>query len=195
MGGRPLDDTELVTRARDGDVAAYERLVQRYQGIALRTAYVVAGSTGEAEDAVQEGFVKAYYALDRFRGDAPFRPWLLKIVANEARNRRRRAGRQANLALRASEERPPGDAAPSPEGSALANEERVVLLAAVNRLRPADREAVALRFFLGLSEAEMAAALDCARGTVKSRLSRALRRLRKELEGSNLDTGLVLAEE
>ena len=161
----------------------------------MRTAYVIAGSTGEAEDAVQEGFVKAYYALGRFRGDAPFRPWLLKIVANEARNRRRRAGRQADLALRAGEERPPGDAAPSPEGSALAREERALLLAALNRLRAPDREALALRYFLGLNEAEMAAVLGCARGTVKSRLARAMNRLRRELKGGPLDEDRLLAEE
>jgi RNA polymerase sigma factor (sigma-70 family) len=184
--GRPLDDRELVERAKRGEVDAYEKLVQRHQAVAHRTAYLIAGTTGEAEDAVQEAFVKAYYALGRFRQDAPFRPWLLKIVANEARNRRRKAGRQADLVLRAGEERPSGDAAPSPEAAALEMERHHLLMAALNRLREADRTALALRFFLDLSEAEMAAALGCARGTVKSRVSRALGRLREEISGGPL---------
>ena len=62
--------------------------MRRYQEVAFRTAYLVTREAGEAEDAAQEAFVKAYYALARFRTDAPFRPWLLRIVANEARNRR-----------------------------------------------------------------------------------------------------------
>ena len=181
MGGRPLDDRELVERAKRGDVDAYERLVQAHQVVAQRTAYVIAGSTGEAEDAAQEAFVKAYYALDRFRAEAPFRPWLLKIVANEARNRLRKAGRQANLALRAGEERPSGDAAPSPEEAALEVERNRELMDALNRLKEKDRTALALRFFMDLSEEEMAAALNCARGTVKSRVSRTLERLRKQM--------------
>jgi RNA polymerase sigma-70 factor (ECF subfamily) len=178
VGGRPLEDAELVERARKGDAAAYEILVGRYQELAFRTAYLIAGGAAEAEDAAQEGFVKAYYALPRFRTGAPFRPWLLQIVANEARNRRRAAGRRENLALRVADDRPLGDAAPSPEGAALAAEERAALLAALDTLRAEDRQVLAYRYFLDLSEAEMAHALGCARGTVKSRLSRALGRLR-----------------
>ena len=97
MEGRPLEDAELVDLARDGDVRAYEELVSRYQGLAYRVAWLVARQAGEAEDAVQEAFVKAYYALPRFRPGAPFRPWLLRIVANEARNRVRSTRRQERL--------------------------------------------------------------------------------------------------
>jgi RNA polymerase sigma factor (sigma-70 family) len=178
VGGRPLDEAELVERARTGDAASYELLVGRYQELAFRAAYLIAGGTAEAEDAAQEAFVKAYYALPRFRAGAPFRPWLLQIVANEARNRRRAAGRREHLALRAADDRPLDDAAPSPEGAALAAEERATLLAALETLRAEDRQVLAYRYFLDLSEAEMANALGCARGTVKSRLSRALGRLR-----------------
>jgi len=176
--GRPLDDQELVERARGGDALAYEALVRRYQGLAYRTAWVIAGTAADAEDAAQEGFVKAWAALSRFRAGAAFRPWLLAIVANEARNRRRSGRRQDDLAVRVAEDRPSGDAAPSPEAAAVAGEQRRLLLAAVNRLSEADRQVIACRYFLDLSEAEMAAALGCRRGTVKSRLSRAVARLR-----------------
>jgi RNA polymerase sigma-70 factor (ECF subfamily) len=178
--GRPLEDTELIERARAGEVMAYEELVRRHQDVAVRTAHVIAPD-GDAEDAAQEAFVKAYAALGRFRAGAPFRPWLLRIVANEARNRRRSAGRRTGLALRAAEDRRPGDAAPSPESAVLADETRALLLGAVNGLRPEDREVIGARYFLDLSEAETAETLGIARGTVKSRLSRALGRLRTEI--------------
>lgn len=190
--GRPLEDANLVEQAKDGDVEAYGCLVERYQQVAFRTAYLVTADAAEAEDATQEAFVKAYRALGRFRSGEPFRPWILQIVANEARNRRRAAGRRAALAWRTEPkggaDRRSGDAAPSlelaiaadpsPEAAAIAGEERATLLAALSQLREDDRLVLAYRYFLDLGEAEMAAALDCARGTVKSRLSRALGRLR-----------------
>ena len=185
MEGRPLEEAELVERAKGGDAGAYGELVRRYQGIAFRTAYVVAGTAAEAEDAAQEGFVKAYRALSRFRPGAPFRPWLLEIVANEARNRRRSAGRRARLELRLAGESPSGDAAPSPEALLLASERRATLFDAVERLPDEQRLAVVCRYFLGLSEEETAAVLGCRRGTVKSRLSRALERMRAELEAAH----------
>ena len=153
-----------------------------YQGIAFRTAYVIAGDASDAEEAAQDGFVKAYRALGRFRRGAPFRPWLLQIVANEARNRRRSAGRRAGLALRAAEEARPGDAVPSPEAALLADERRTELLAAVNGLREEERLVVSCRFFLGLSEEETAQTLELKLGTVKSRTARALEHLRGEVE-------------
>jgi RNA polymerase sigma factor (sigma-70 family) len=156
---------------------AYEELVRRYQEVAVRTAHVIAPAA-DADDAAQEAFVKAWIALPRFRRGAPFRPWLLQIVANEARNRRRSAGRREGLAIRATVDRPSDDAAPSPEAAALAAEQRTSLLEAVNRLRDEDREIIGARYFLELSEAEAAAVLGIPRGTVKSRLSRALTRLR-----------------
>jgi RNA polymerase sigma-70 factor, ECF subfamily len=176
---RPPEDSELVERARGGDEGAYEELVRAHQGIAFRTAYVIAGNASDAEEAAQEAFVKAYRALGRFRRGSPFRPWLLRIVANEARNRRRSAGRRAALSLRAAADESSGDAAPSPEGVLLADEERGRLLAAVNELREEERLVIACRFFLELSEEETAAALDVRLGTVKSRTSRALEHLRE----------------
>ena len=153
-----------------------------YQGIAFRTAYLLTGSAADAEDAAQAAFVKAWRALARFRSGAPFKPWLLRIVANEAHNRRRSAGRLEALRVRAAATGPPGDAAPSPEGGVLSGEQREQLLAAVGRLGERDREVVTCRYFLELSEEETATVLDVRRGTVKSRTARALARLREEVE-------------
>jgi RNA polymerase sigma factor (sigma-70 family) len=179
---RPLDEPALVERAKRGDAAAYERIVKEHQTIAFRTAWLIASSAQEAEEAAQDAFLKAYRSLARFRTGAPFRPWLLRIVANEAHNRRLAAGRRRGLAVRAAEERRECDAVPSPESALLVTERREELLEALGRLSESDRQAIACRYFLELSETETAAALDCARGTVKSRLSRALDRLRLQME-------------
>jgi RNA polymerase sigma-70 factor (ECF subfamily) len=179
--GRPSADDELVARARSGDDDAYAALVERHREIAFRTAWLITGTAADAEDAAQEAFIKAHGALDRFRSGEPFRPWLLQIVANDARNRRRSASRREQLAVRAAADHPRHDAAPSPEGALLATERRDALLAALAALAEDDRLVISLRYFLDLGEAEMAAALGVPRGTVKSRLSRALGRLRTTL--------------
>lgn len=173
-------DDERVLRARRGDERAFASLVQEHATVAFRTARLITGDDSEAEDAAQEAFVKAFRALGRFRRGAPFRPWLLRIVANEARNRRAAAARRARLQLRAADE-PQGESA-SAESDALRHDERARLLAAVEGLRDDDRLVLSCRFLLELSEEETAAALGCARGTVKSRTSRALGRLRDQLE-------------
>ncbi len=160
---------------------AYEELVEEHQGIAFRVAWLITRSTPDAEEVAQDGFVKAYRSLDRFRAGAPFRPWLLRIVANEARNRRVAAERRERLVLRVGQELPAA-VSRAAEAEALAVGEREDLLAAVARLDERDRLVIGARFFLELSEAETAAALGVRRGTVKSRLSRALERLRKEVE-------------
>jgi RNA polymerase sigma factor (sigma-70 family) len=182
----PLDDAELVVRAQRGDVDAYGDLVRRYQHIAGRTAHLITGGSADAEDAAQAGFVKAYHALGRFDPGRPFRPWLLRIVANEAKNRLRWLRRHATLQL-AEETEPAAEGTPLPEDHAVERERRRALLGAVNRLRHEDREVIACRYFLELSEAETAEVLGVARGTVKSRLSRALTRLRSSMVAAGVD--------
>jgi RNA polymerase sigma-70 factor (ECF subfamily) len=180
--GRPLAEADLIERARSGDVTAFEALVRAHQEAAVRTAWVVSGGLDDAEDAAQEAFVRAFAALPRFRTGSPFRPWLLAIVANEARNRRRSAGRRSALALRLRPEDPTIEAtAASPEAAILAREGRAALLAGLARLAEADREIITLRYLMQLSEAETASALEIPSGTAKSRLSRGLARLRDAL--------------
>lgn len=180
-----IEDADLIARARTGDVAAYEELVRRYQDVAMRTAHLVCPEA-DADDAVQESFLKAFAALPRFREGAPLRPWLLRIVANEARNRRRSAGRRQGLALRAAETQPRDGAVPGPEAVVIAAEARAELLAALGTLRDADREVLGARYLLDLTEAETAETLGLPRGTVKSRTSRALARLREALVAAGM---------
>jgi RNA polymerase sigma factor (sigma-70 family) len=179
--GRPLEDAELVELARNGGVRAYATLVERHRDLAFRAAVLITRNAADAEDAAQDGFVKAYYALDRFRAGEPFRPWLLRIVTNEARNRRRSAGRRERLELRLAERRGRQDAAPSPDAAAIGHEARAALVRALEALPERDRLVIGYRYLLDLSEAETARALGIRRGTAKSRLSRALGRLRTAL--------------
>jgi RNA polymerase sigma factor (sigma-70 family) len=187
----PPTEAVLLTRACGGDLDAYEQLVRLHQQIAFRTALVLTRDRADAEEAAQDAFVKAWRALARFDRTRPFRPWLLAIVANEARNRRRSAGRRELLAVRAGADAEPGAANPpvggSPEGALLVAERDASLAAALERLDERDRQVIACRYLLELSEAETAAALGCRAGTVKSRLSRALERLRAQPEIGALD--------
>jgi RNA polymerase sigma-70 factor (ECF subfamily) len=173
--GGGADDHELVSRARRGDVAAYEELVRRYQGVATRVARSVAGA--DAEDVAQEAFVRAYHALDRFRDGASFRPWLLRIVVNLGRNATRAQARRELAAART-----PVDRAPAFEDDVVLDDDHRALRDALGRLPPRDREVLTFRYLEGLSEAETSVALGCRVGTVKSRTSRALDRLRATID-------------
>lgn len=172
----------MIARSQHGDQQAFAELVRRYQAVSFRVAYIITGSAEEAEDAAQEGFIRAYRSIERFRMDLPFRPWLLRIVANVARTHRGRVVRHLALSLR---EPAPSDVATdgsgSPEAIAIADESAAELMTALKTLRLEDQQVIGLRYFLDLSEAETAAVLGCARGTVKSRLSRALVRLRSAI--------------
>jgi RNA polymerase sigma-70 factor (ECF subfamily) len=176
------DEQRLIAAAKAGDQRAYGQLLERHQAVAFRAACLITGSAAEAEDATQDACIKAWLALSRFRPEEPFRPWLVRIAINEARNRRRGAGRRATLTLRLGPQSAGARSAPSAETEALAGDERARLASAVGRLREGDQLVIAARYFLGLSEAETAIALRWRRGTVKSRLSRALGRLQTELE-------------
>jgi RNA polymerase sigma-70 factor (ECF subfamily) len=171
-----MDEAEAVDRAKAGDIDAYEWLVRRHSAVAVRLATAVSGSVADAEDATQEAFLKAFYAIGTFRSGESLRPWLLRIVANEAKNQRRSASRRTALGARAAAGGTPS--VPSPEDCALADGDARVVIAALASLAERDRLVIGYRYFGGLTELEMADALGCRPGTVKSRLVRALARLR-----------------
>jgi RNA polymerase sigma-70 factor (ECF subfamily) len=175
----PTEDDTAVRRARDGDLEAYELLVARYSPVGHRLA-VFLGAGDEVEDVLQVAFVKAYRALGGFREGAAFRPWFLRIVANEAHNATRGRARRAGVAARLAGLALP-DGPREPAEQLLARERRDALLAAVGALPEKERLAVTYRYLLDLSEAETAAALGWPKGSVKSRLSRALARLQDQL--------------
>ena len=181
---------------RRGDPDAYAALVRRHAPAAVRTATFL-GAGADAEDVVQEAFVKAYRALDRYREGSAFRPWLLRIVANETRNLHRAAGRRAAREARAWEQVAPllaggrsstggpgGNGRDDTVEALERGERRAELVAALGRLATPYREVVTCRYLLELDEDETAAVLNRPRGTVKSRLHRALRALEKDLRAA-----------
>jgi RNA polymerase sigma-70 factor (ECF subfamily) len=171
-----LSEAEWVDRARRGDQAAWEDILRTHQAAAFRLAYLLLGDANDAEDVAQEAFLSAYRALDRFDTARPLRPWLMRITANLARNRRRALGRYLaalNRLLRAEPER-----VLNVQDLSAKQIEAQDLWRAVRRLSEADQQIVYLRYFLEMPEAETAEALGIAPGTVKSRLHRALNRLR-----------------
>ena len=156
---RALTESELIALASEGDGDAYASLVRAHQDIAFRTAMLITQDAADAEEAAQDAFVKAWRALPRFRAGEPWRPWLLTIVANEARNRRRSAGRRTRAGAAGE---PPRDDV-SAEATVLAAESRAALLGAMAGLRDDDRLVLGCRYLLELSEAETAAALGVSR--------------------------------
>lgn len=168
---------------------AYASLLRMHEPATRRLALVVARSAAEADEATQDAFVKAWHALGRFRDGAAFRPWLLRIVVNEARNRRRSAGRRAGHELRFAQDRASGGTALPPEAAALAADRRRALAAALGQLPEPQRDVIACRYLVGLDEAETAAALRLPRGTVKSRAARGLTRLRALLPELGPESG------
>jgi RNA polymerase sigma-70 factor (ECF subfamily) len=173
-----------VAHAHPGEMAAgWESLVRQHEQAVFRLAYLLLGDAAEAEDVAQEAFVRAYQARTRFDPARPLRPWLLRITANLAHNRQRAAGRYLAALQRALR------AAPAPEPRSRLVESATAeqlaaqdLWRAVRRLPAPDQDVIYLRVFLDLPEAEMAAALEVAAGTVNSRLHRALKRLRAVIE-------------
>jgi RNA polymerase sigma factor (sigma-70 family) len=173
-------DDDLVVAAVNGDQAAFGQLVLRYQDSARRLAAGLVGAS-DADDVAQDAFIRAYRSLASFRVGSPFQPWLLRIVVNQAANQHRSAGRRLTRMLRAfraterlREEREPLD-------FALVADDTHRLRSALDRLPRQDRNVLVVRYLMELSEEEAAVVLHCAKGTVKSRTSRALTRLRLQL--------------
>lgn len=171
-------EVRLIARARAGDAVAFAELVRLHQATAFRVAYVVTRSAQDAEDATQTGFVKAWKAMNRFREGASFRPWILRIVRNEALNRIRSNARRERLQLRVLESEPSTGSA---EVSAMAAFRYRAALDAIDALPDKLRAVVSCLYLLELSEAETASVLRIPRGTVKSRAARARAALQKDL--------------
>jgi RNA polymerase sigma-70 factor (ECF subfamily) len=176
----PFDEPEMIRRARQGESPAWTALMRQHQEPIFRYAYLLMGDADEAEDIVQETFVHAYRALERFDSQRPMRPWLLRIAANLASNRRRSLGRYFSALQRLFLQEKPDQKSVEQQSSQAGRAHQV--WEAVQQLKPADAQVIYLRYFLDLSTDEVAQALTVPAGTVKSRLHRASDRLRQVIE-------------
>jgi RNA polymerase sigma factor (sigma-70 family) len=177
---RSGSDAALLARAIRGDHDAYADLVRPHERVAYRVAAAITGGSADAEEAMQNAFVKAYRSLHRFRSGAPFRPWLLKIVVREAHNVLRAERRHARLGARAAEQHRPEVA--GPDEALIAREEVETVLGALARLPRSDRVALALRYFAELPDKDAATLLGTTAQAYRVRLVRARRRLQDLLE-------------
>jgi len=179
-GGPPLDEQAVALRAQRGDTEAFGLLVRAHEEAAFRAAYLIVRDADEAKDVAQEAFVRAYRSLGRFQAGRPFRPWLLRIVTNQAINNRRSAKRRTAAGERL--ERESSGITASPEADVVAGEQAARIWEAMAGLSADDQRLLYLRYFLDASEAEAAEAIGRPVGTVKSRSHRALKRLRAIIE-------------
>ena len=187
-------DQQLVQRAQLGDLRAFDLLVLKYQGriAALVSRYVF--DPGEVEDVTQEAFIKAYRALDKFRGDSAFYTWLYRIAANAAKNHLVAKGRRPGADATIEDAEGYDDAGvlaegSSPEALAMGDELAAVLQQALDDLPDELRAALMLRELEGLSYDDIADVLGCPVGTVRSRIFRAReavdQRVREQMSGES----------
>lgn len=173
-------EPEFLDRAKGGDHEAYASLIQPYERLAFRVAVAITGRDADAEEAMQNGLVKAYRSLERFRAGAAFKPWLVRIVVNEAHNVVRDRRRHDRLGERAAARREAAGA--GADEAVIAREEVDTVLAALGRLSEPDRLVLALRYFAELPDAEAAKLADASTEAYRVRLVRARRRLQALLE-------------
>jgi RNA polymerase sigma-70 factor, ECF subfamily len=182
------DDLDLVRATQNGNVSAFEQLVKRYDRRLLRIAQHITHNLEDAQDVVQEAFLKAFQHLDQFRGESKFSTWLIRITINQSFMKLRKQGTAREVSLdrdfEADEDMLPTevvDWAPNPEQLYGASELRDILVEALQELRPSLRPVFVLRDIEGLSIEQTAEVLNLSRATVKARLWRARLQLREWL--------------
>jgi len=177
-----MDDVQAIRRLKRGEIGALETLVLRYQQKAIRTAFLITHDETLAEDVVQETFVRIYQRIHHFDPSRPFEPYLLRSIVNAALNVAQKAGR--HLSLEGDLEQVEGllSQAASVESDVEYTQLKQGIIAALARLEPRQRAAVIQRYYLDMSEKEMAAALDAPPGTVKWLLNAARAKLRNLLD-------------
>jgi len=173
-----MDDLQAIRRLKSGDIGGLEILVECYQAKAVRVAFLITHDELQAEDVVQETFMRLYRKIGQFDSTRPFEPYLLRCVANAALNSTRSVKQQVPL------DGDPGQVeqllsqAASVESDVDYLQLKQKIIAALAKLEPRQRAAVVQRYYLEMSEKEMAVALDAAPGTIKWLLNAARARLR-----------------
>ena len=176
-----MDDLQAIRRLKGGDISGLESLVLRYQPKAVHVAFLITHDEGLAQDIVQDTFVRLYQRIRQFDEGRPFEPYLMRSVVNAALNAMRGHARFTSLDDDASEVENLLDRAASIESQVEVTQLQQEILNALSRLPPRQRAAIVQRYYLEMSEQEMAQALDIAPGTIKWLLNAARARLRRLL--------------
>jgi RNA polymerase sigma factor (sigma-70 family) len=174
-----MDDHVAISLLKKGNITGLAYLVRKYQDQAIHAAYLVSNDPDISEEIVQEAFVRIYERIHQFDGERPFRPWLIRIVINDSIKASRRRSRHISL----DGEEPPlsdliADENPGPAALLEESEYRQAVRSALKQLSPEQRAAVVMRYYLEMTEGEMAERAAWPRGTVKSRLHRARQQLK-----------------
>lgn len=173
-----MNEAEIIRRSQAGDQDAFRLITDSYSKVLLGTAYLMTHDQGLAEDAVQDALVHAWHGLPSFRPTGSFKAWLLRILINEV-NQQQRKRRVQTVPLE--EAATASGGADEVEDGALRNEERKLINKALGQLQPDHKEIVVLKYYADLTVPEIAKAVGCMEGTVKSRLHRALSHLGRTL--------------
>lgn len=176
-----MDDLQAIQRLKNGDIGGLEVLVTHYQSKARRVAFLVTYDESLAEDVVQDTFIRLYHHIRRFDSSRPFEPYLLRSVVNAALNAAQKANRHLSLEDDPTKVEGLLSQAASVESDVEYSQLKGQIIAALARLEPRQRAAVIQRYYLEMSESEMATALDTRPGTVKWILNTARARLRNLL--------------
>ncbi len=188
-------ELELVASVLAGDQEAFGELVELYQRPVYNLTYRMLGEAGEAEDAAQEAFLRAYQHLDRYDNTRPFKTWLLSIASNYCIDRLRKR-RLTWLSIE--EPLPPHPSLTSsegePEDAALSGERHAAIQAMLTELAPEYRAAVILRYWYDMSYTEIAEMLDTTESAIKSRLFRARQSLAEKMESEGISRLIVAVE-
>ena len=183
-----MQEQEAIRRCQAGEIAGLGALFELYERSVFQTAYGIVRRYDMAEDVTQQVFIRLFDAVKRYDNDRAFAPWLHRIAVNmsldELRRRKKRDLPLDDAGDLHSKETPPEEAAER-------NELREMIWECIGMLSPKHRAAVVLRYFHGFNEEEMATALGCRKGTVKSRLHNALKRLREVIAGPDQDNQAV----
>lgn len=188
-------ELELVASILAGNQEAFGELVELYQRPVYNLTYRMLGEAGEAEDAAQEAFLRAYQHLDRYDNTRPFKTWLLSIASNYCIDRLRKR-RLTWLSIE--EPLPPHPSLTSaegePEDAALSGERHAAIQALLTELAPEYRAAVVLRYWYDMSYTEIAEMLDTTESAIKSRLFRARQSLAEKMESEGISRLIVAVE-
>ena len=170
-----MDEQAAILRCQAGKLDALRVLFDLHHRAVFRTAYGIVHNQEQAEDVTQQVFIELFRSIKRFDTDRPFRPWIHRIAVNESLDQIKKQQKARHVPIETAQSLPSGIT--SPEQSAEESELRAAIRTAIWSLDPRFRAVVVLRYYHGFSESEMAVALNCPQGTVKSRLHYALRKL------------------